>query len=209
MTIGTEKAIVRQPQTELALPNQGTSLMSVASQQDWLAQLPEHEFETVQVDATGSIKQREQKRNKYFRQDLGAGVYLDLMHIPAGVFLMGSPEHEQDRRESEGPQHWVKVSEFFMGRYPITQAQWRAVSALPQINRKLPPDPSHFKGEQRPPDPSYFKGEQRPVERVSWYEAVEFCDRLSVYSQQTYRLPCEAEWEYACRAGTTTPFYFG
>jgi formylglycine-generating enzyme required for sulfatase activity len=59
------------------------------------------------------------------------------------------------------------------------------------------------------PEPSRFKGENRPVERVSWYDAVEFCDRLSQYTGKPYRLPSEAEWEYACRAGTTTPFHFG
>jgi formylglycine-generating enzyme required for sulfatase activity len=82
-----------------------------------------------------------------------------------------------------------------MGRYPVTQAQWRAVAALPE--RELNPDPAEF------------KGENCPVERVSWYDAVEFCARLSAHTSRQYRLPTEAEWEYACRAGTQTPFYFG
>jgi formylglycine-generating enzyme required for sulfatase activity len=84
-----------------------------------------------------------------------------------------------------------------MGRYPVTQAQWKAVAALPKINRELERDPSEF------------KGDNRPVENVSWYDAVEFCDRLSSHTKRQYRLPSEAEWEYACRAGTTTPFHFG
>ncbi len=84
-----------------------------------------------------------------------------------------------------------------MGKYPVTQAQWRAVASLPAINYELDPDPSQF------------KGDHRPVEQVTWYEAVEFCDRLSQHTGRSYRLPSEAEWEYACRAGTTTPFYFG
>ncbi len=91
-----------------------------------------------------------------------------------------------------------------MGKYPITQAQWRFVASLPQINRELKLDPSYFKL-----DLSYFKSGKRPVETVSWYDAVEFCKRLSQHTHRTYRLPTEAEWEYACRAGTTTPFYFG
>ncbi|MBD3562581.1 formylglycine-generating enzyme family protein, partial [Planktothrix sp. FACHB-1355] len=78
-----------------------------------------------------------------------------------------------------------------------TQVQWKAVASLPQVNRELNPDPSRF------------KGENLPVERVSWYDAVEFCDRLSQKAKREYRLPGEAEWEYACRAGTTTPFHFG
>ncbi|MFM6342595.1 MAG: formylglycine-generating enzyme family protein, partial [Dolichospermum sp.] len=83
------------------------------------------------------------------------------------------------------------------GKYPITQAQWQAVAALPQVNQELKPNPSRF------------KGANRPVEQVSWHDAVEFCARLSNYTKRPYRLPSEAEWEYACRAGTTTPFHFG
>jgi formylglycine-generating enzyme required for sulfatase activity len=122
---------------------------------------------------------------------------LHMALIPGGSFLMGSPDDEPERDDSEGPQHEVTVPPFFMGRYPITQAQWRAVAALPQVNRELKPDPS------------YFKGPNRPVEQVTWYDAVEFCDRLAQHTKRPYRLPTEAEWEYACRAGTTTPFYFG
>ncbi len=110
---------------------------------------------------------------------------------------MGSPDQEQERSPSESSQHWVTVPAFLMGMYPITQAQWRSIAALQPVNRDLDLDPS------------YFKEEDRPVERVSWYDAVEFCDRLSRETGRPYRLPSEAEWEYACRAGTTTPFHFG
>jgi formylglycine-generating enzyme required for sulfatase activity len=91
----------------------------------------------------------------------------------------------------------VSVPEFCLGRYPVTQAQWRVVAGYEQIEQKLDPDPSRF------------KGDNRPVEQVSWDDAQEFCRRLSVKSGREYRLPSEAEWEYACRAGTTTPFFFG
>jgi formylglycine-generating enzyme required for sulfatase activity len=91
-----------------------------------------------------------------------------------------------------------------MGKYQVTQAQWRFVAQLPQVNRELEQDPSHFKG-----DGSTSLTNNRPVEQVSWEDAVEFCDRLSQYTGRTYRLPSEAEWEYACRAGTKTPFHFG
>ncbi len=110
---------------------------------------------------------------------------------------MGSPAHEAESSNDESPQHEVTVPPFFMGKYPITQAQWRVVATLPQINHELDPDPSRF------------KEDDRPVEKISWYESVEFCDRLSKHTKQHYRLPSEAEWEYACRAGTTTPFHFG
>ena len=93
---------------------------------------------------------------------------------------MGSPETEAERYDFEGPQHYVNVPEFFMGKYPVTQAQWQAVMGN---------------------NPSYFKGKNRPVERVSWNDATKFCQKLSKRTGRDYRLPSEAEWEYACRAG--------
>ncbi|WP_346293795.1 formylglycine-generating enzyme family protein [Sphaerothrix gracilis] len=143
------------------------------------------------------ITHRERKQNYCFTENLGDGISLDLMLIPSGTFTMGSPDREPERLSREGPQHSVTVPTFLMGRYPVTQVQWRAVAAYPQVKRSLNPDPSHF------------KGGDRPVECVSWNDAVEFCQRLSIKMGREYRLPTEAEWEYACRAGTTTPFHFG
>ena len=141
---------------------------------------------------------KRQGQNQCYEESLAEGVRpLEMMRIPSGSFLMGSPENELERFSWEGPQHEVALSQFFMARYPITQAQWRVVAAMPQVNRELKPEPSNF------------KGDLLPVERVSWYEAVEFCDRLTLHTNRQYRLPTEAEWEYACRAGTTTPFHFG
>ncbi|MGF1493302.1 MAG: SUMF1/EgtB/PvdO family nonheme iron enzyme [Microcoleaceae cyanobacterium] len=132
-----------------------------------------------------------------YAEDLGNGVALEMIAIPGGSFMMGSPETEAERYDREGPQHKVTVPKFFMGKFPVTQAQWRRVAALPQVKQDLEPDPSHF------------KGDSRPVEQVSWHDAVEFCDRLSRATGHKYRLPTEAEWEYACRAGTTTRYSFG
>ena len=142
---------------------------------------------------------KRQVENRYYEEPLvpAGSIPLRMMLIPAGSFLMGSPEAEERQRQSESPQHEVKLSQFFMAKYPITQAQWREVAAMPKIKRKLDADPSDF------------KGDKRPVEQVSWHEAVEFCDRLTVHTNRQYRLPTEAEWEYACRGGTTTPFHFG
>jgi formylglycine-generating enzyme required for sulfatase activity len=143
------------------------------------------------------IKKR-QGRNQYDDEVLAEGVLpLRMMLIPAGSFLMGSPEGELERQDYEGPQHEVTLSQFSMAKYPVTQAQWRVVAAMPQVKQALEPDPSDF------------KGDLRPVEQVSWHDAVEFCDRLTRHTNRQYRLPSEAEWEYACRAGTTTPFHFG
>ena len=111
---------------------------------------------------------------------------------------MGSSEQESGNK-SEKPQHNVTLKNFLMGIYPITQAQWLYIAQRKdlKVERDLKPEPS------------YFKGSTNPVENVSWLDAVEFCQRLSKMTKKQYRLPSEAEWEYACRAGTTTPFHFG
>ncbi|OKH53941.1 hypothetical protein NIES2101_09370 [Calothrix sp. HK-06] len=137
----------------------------------------------------------------HFVEDLGNGVKLEMVLIRGGTFTMGAPETEEGSTSRERPQHEVTVPTFFMGKYPITQAQWRAVANMGhlRVNSDLKPDPSRF------------KGDNLPVEQVSWYDAVEFCSRLTSYTntKRKYSLPSEAEWEYACRAGTTTPFHLG
>jgi formylglycine-generating enzyme required for sulfatase activity len=140
---------------------------------------------------------RYRRTGRHFIEPLGGEIGLDMVLIPGGTFMMGAPEGELESLVREKPQHEVTVPPFAMGRYPATQAQWRIVAGYPQIERKLEPDPS------------YFKGDNRPVEQVSWEEAVEFCQRLSAQTGRSYRLPSEAEWEYACRAGTATPYHFG
>jgi formylglycine-generating enzyme required for sulfatase activity len=151
----------------------------------------------VKLDANGKIIQRQTQQNLGFWQDLGAGERLAMMKIQAGKFTIGSPEFEEGRFDREGPQREVSVPEFYMGQTEVTQAQWRSVSKLEKVNIDLNENPSKF------------KGDQRPVETINWWEAQEFCDRLSKYTGIAYRLPSEAEWEYACRSNTTTPFYFG
>jgi formylglycine-generating enzyme required for sulfatase activity/tRNA A-37 threonylcarbamoyl transferase component Bud32 len=174
------------------------------------------EFEVVTVDTKGIIKEQYKGKNRYITEDLGGGVPLHLAEIAGGEFWMGATANEVERVTAwlmkwadfneasangwiatELPQHKVKVLPFFIGIYPVTQDEWRAIARLPKVTMDL----------QR--DPSQFKGDQRPVEQVSWEEAVEFCKRLSRHTGNYYRLPSEVEWEYACRAGTTTPFHFG
>jgi formylglycine-generating enzyme required for sulfatase activity len=132
-----------------------------------------------------------------YREELAQGVALTMIKIPAGTFLMGSPEDELRRSADEGPQHEVTLGAFFFAQTSITQAQWRAVALWDKVERDLKPDPSKF------------KGANRPVEQVSWHDATEFCRRLSQRTGKSYGLPSEAQWEYACRAGTSTPFHFG
>lgn len=105
---------------------------------------------------------------------------IEMVLIPAGTFMMGSPDGIG--KSAEHPQYWVTLQSFYIGKYEVTQAQYRAVMGT---------------------NPSNFKGDNLPVEQVSWNEAKEFCRRLSWMTGREYRLPSEAEWEYACRAGTT------
>ncbi|MGV0026632.1 caspase, EACC1-associated type [Phormidesmis priestleyi] len=141
---------------------------------------------------TELVKRSRPASAEYLREALGNSGFLDMVSIPGGTFEMVS---EEDDREK--PIHSVTVQPFYIGKFVVTQAQWKVVAALPKINHDLNPDPSNF------------KGENRPVEQISWFEAIEFCDRLSQKTGKPYRLPSEAEWEYACRAGTTTLFHFG
>ncbi len=123
-------------------------------------------------------------------QEISHPIGMKLVLLPAGEFLMGSPVDDPDARLDEQPQHQVQISQpFYLSVTPVTQAQYQQV---------IGENPSHFRG-----DP------QRPVECVSWEDAIAFCRRLSEQEAQTYRLPTEAEWEYACRADTTTRYSFG
>ena len=154
-------------------------------------------FDVVTIDSQGQEIHRLSHQAQFFVENLSNGISLEMVSIPGGNFQMGSLETESDRYPNESPQHQVNISPFFLSKTPITQAQWRTIASLPQINRSLNPEPSSF------------KGDNLPVECVSWYDAVEFCQRLLSKTGHLYRLPSEAEWEYACRAGTTTPFHFG
>ncbi|WP_268964519.1 SUMF1/EgtB/PvdO family nonheme iron enzyme [Nostoc sp. CMAA1605] len=155
------------------------------------------DFETVTVGKQGNITRRSIKQAEYFVEDLNKGVELKMVSIPGGSFTMGASKDESGTVEDERPQHLVTLKPFFLGKYPITQAQWREVANFPKIKYELESEPS------------YVRGDKLPVECISWYEAQEFCARLSQKTGRVYRLPSEAEWEYACRANTTSSFYCG
>jgi formylglycine-generating enzyme required for sulfatase activity len=146
------------------------------------------QIEVVTVNKFGEIIQRQPRIARYFTEDLGNGVKLEMAAIPGGTFMMGSPESEEGRYSDDSPQHRVTIPGFFIGKYQLTQKQYQAIMGRHS---------------------SRFKGDNRPVEEVSWNDAVKFCELLSQRTGKKYTLPSEAQWEYACRAGTTTPFHFG
>ncbi|MEM9092913.1 MAG: formylglycine-generating enzyme family protein [Cyanobacteria bacterium P01_F01_bin.53] len=163
------------------------------------------EFTVNTVDQAGNIRQQQTHRARFFPESLrdvrgNVTERLEMVEVTPGKFWMGASRSESQAADAQAkalPRHQVNLSSFFISKYPITQSQWAAVAALPKIKRELNPAPSNF------------QGGSRPVESVSWLEAMEFCDRISQHTGRRYQLPSEAQWEYACRAGTQTPFNTG
>jgi formylglycine-generating enzyme required for sulfatase activity len=164
-------------------------------------------FNTVKLDSSGKEVERKAGQAQYYEEDLGHGVKLEMVKVPAGAFMMGTSDSEvnsivanytktsiyakEDALKYVGwetPQHQVTLSSFYIGKYEVTQEQWEIIMGKNSSN---------------------FKGSKLPVEQVSWNEAVEFCKKLSAKTGKQYRLPSEAEWEYAARGGKTTPFGLG
>jgi eukaryotic-like serine/threonine-protein kinase len=147
------------------------------------------QFTSVKLNDKGVIIAKPAATAQIYTEALGNGVDLKMVKIPGGNFMMGSPASEKNRYASESPQHQVTVPEFYIGQTLVTQSQYQAIMGN---------NPTHFTG-----------NDKFPVENVSWLDAVEFCEKLSQKTNRTYRLPSEAEWEYACRAGSNTPYAFG
>ena len=146
--------------------------------------LTPHTFEIVSVDSNGEIIDRQSGAALCLTESLGDDLDLDLVLIPSGTFMMGDDRHHQD----EQPIHQVTVPSFYIGKYPITQAQYRVVMGENQGDAV---------------------GIDYPIEKINWHDAIAFCHKLSQQTGKHYSLPSEAQWEYACRAGTTTSFHFG
>ncbi|NET24815.1 MAG: formylglycine-generating enzyme family protein [Okeania sp. SIO1I7] len=173
---------------------EGTAISIEALKKIWPEMPPDvfhfylEKFDVITVNIKGEEINRHPHKAAFFTEDLGNGVMLEMVVIPGGTFMMGSPENEEGKNYWESPQHKVTLQPFYMSKYPITQNQYQAIMGK---------------------NCSDFQGGNRPVECVSWYDATEFCQKLSQKTGKNYKLPSESRWEYACRAGTTTPFYFG
>lgn len=159
------------------------------------------QFEIVTVNKLGVVTRRDNGQASFFIEKLGDGLTLEMVAIPGGCFTRGSDKSGWETFNADGipsdglPRKRVRVPGFFMGKFSVTQAQYRIV-----VGR----NPAKFRGQNR-----NLIGQNHPVIRVSWLDAVEFCTKLTQKTGRTYRLPSEAEWEYACRAGTQTLFHFG
>jgi formylglycine-generating enzyme required for sulfatase activity len=166
--------------------------------------------ETVLVNITGTITERKPVRAYYYTENVPE---LNMMYIPGGQFWMGTEEEEIARLQKkfdwegfdrESPRHLVKLESFYLSQTPITQVQWRFIAEREDLKAELDLNPNL----------AQFKGDNLPVEHVNWFEAVEFCQRLSRLTGKNYKLPSEAQWEYACRAIQNEaqpypPFHYG
>ena len=149
-------------------------------------------FETVRVNDKGKIVEQSPKQAQYFTEELGDDFTFDMIKIEGGSFDMGSNEYDREQ-----PIHPVTVPSFYMGKFVVTQAVYARVTGQ---------NPATNSNRDRFVDPN------KPIINVSWNDAIAFCKALNKRSPlrgQNYRLPTEAEWEYACRAGTTTKYSFG
>ncbi|AFY39979.1 Sulphatase-modifying factor protein [[Leptolyngbya] sp. PCC 7376] len=141
------------------------------------------------IEVLNENKLLESSKTSEQKKELKTKILLEMAYIPAGNFVIGAPISDENSQDNERPQHAVSVSAFYIGRFPVTQEQWQEVASWNQVERKLDLLPSYFKGRS-----------SKPVEKISWYDAKEFCARLSKKTGKEYRLPIEAEWEYACRS---------
>jgi formylglycine-generating enzyme required for sulfatase activity len=215
------KVVVTPPVKTIITPPQAIATPNLNSHQTFTFETKR--IQIIQVPKTGWFSSGTEEQIKYISQtlkaqyipfDLGNNIILEMVYIPGGTFTMGTDDQEIARLckkydveyfKWESPQHQVTLQPYYIAKYPVTQAQWQQVAKYQKVTEDLNSDPS------------YFKGAKLPVESITWDQAQEFCDRLNQHfnmnqnqpNNHKFHLTTEAQWEYACRAGTKTPFYFG
>jgi formylglycine-generating enzyme required for sulfatase activity/uncharacterized caspase-like protein len=191
-----EQQILGQPMPlSIAVKNQAPIKPFVSATRAIAPNLERICFKTVKVNGQGEIVETLLGESTTFVEDLGNGQTLEMVRIPGGTFWMGAAVGESGASENEFPQREVKIAEFWMGRCVVTKSQYQSLIQQPQNASTT--------------NTSDIKSSNHPIESIFWTDAVAFCQQLSRRTGRAYRLPSAAEWEYACRAGTTTPFYFG
>lgn len=152
--------------------------------------LQKYQFQAVNIEQDSDTVILSQKiiESYGYTENLPEDSTLEMIQVQGGKFIMGTPQEEEGRSKDETPTHEVTIPDFFVGKYPVTQSQYLAVMKE---------------------NPSFFQGKNKPVENVSWFEAQDFCQRLSSLTNKKYRLLSEAEWEYVCRGGKITSFGYG
>ncbi len=168
--------------------------------------------------SAGSAQQKAEESERYFETVPGTNIKIEMVPIPAGIFVMGSPASESGRLEDEGPQHETRIRAFWMSKTEITWDQYDVFAFSLDLKKDrpqtTPATPAGADAMTRPTPPyadeshGYGKGDQ-PAISITHHAAMEFCRWLSVKTGKTYRLPTEAEWEYACRAGAKSAYSFG
>lgn len=171
--------------------------LTAAADVDGFPPLASFEFETVTLDRLGRTRAVHRHVGRYLRMTLADDVAFDLIAVPGARFRMGAAAGELKCGAYECAPRIVRTAPHYLARTPVTQRQWQAVARLPRVARDLALSPA------------CFVGDEHPVECVSWHDTQEFCARLSAHTGQAFRLPSEAEWEGACRAGSRDPFHFG
>ncbi|MBX2858689.1 MAG: SUMF1/EgtB/PvdO family nonheme iron enzyme [Cellvibrionaceae bacterium] len=154
-------------------------------------------FNTIQVNGRGNVVTIAPGEARYFNEVLSDTESLNMIAVQSYRPWLGNTDRSQNISPYEARPQSIDIAPFYLGRTAVTQGQWRAVAALPMVAKEIDPEPA------------CFSGDNHPVECVSWHDAQEFCLRLSAKSGRNYRLPLEAEWESACRAGTISPFHYG
>ncbi len=195
-----------EQQTEATSPTEEEQQAEATSQteEERQAEAASPTEEEQQTEVTSQTEEEQQAEATSPPSEITNSIGMQLRLIPAGSFMMGTSPGDSEADDDESPRHQVEITRpFYIGVYEVTQAQWKEVMGTDVIQQR-----DNWYSDIGLVGPTYGEGSSYPIYYVNWDETKEFCRRLSQKEGATYRLPTEAEWEYVCRAGTTTRFYW-